>query len=159
MDQGADFGIQPIGIGARDTLRLEMKYCLYGNDIDEDTNPLEAGLGWITKLNKGDFIGRDILMQLKSVKPKRKLVGFEIFGRGIARHGYQVNASENESSLGWVTSGTYSPSLQKSIGMAYVDLDYSNFGNELSIDARGRVLKATIVKTPFWKEGSVAQKV
>ena len=153
-EQDVDFEVKPVGLGARDTLRLEMKYCLYGNDIDEETNPLEAGLGWITKLDSDDFIGCEPLRRLKADGLDRKLVGFEISGRGIARKGYAV--TENGSAIGHVTSGTHSPSLGKSIGMAYLESSYASVGKELTIDCRGRQLEAIVVETPFWKNGTVA---
>ncbi len=156
-EQEVDFEVKPVGLGARDTLRMEMKYCLYGNDIDEGTNPLEANLGWITKLDNNDFIGKDALVEIKSNGVERKLVGFEISGRGIARHGYEVLA--NGTVVGDVTSGTHSPSLGKSIGMAYVESHCAAIGQELTINSRGRQLEATVVKTPFWKKGTSAQKV
>lgn len=146
---GKEFGIEPIGLGARDTLRLEMKYCLYGNDIDQTTNPLEAGLGWITKLDKGDFIGRDAMVSMKTAGIPRKLVGFEVEGKNIARHGYPI--LKDGAQIGQVTSGTFSPSLENSIGLGYVASGYSAVGTELSIDIRGRVAKAKIVKTPFYQ--------
>tara|TARA_B100000029_G_scaffold112346_1_gene104515 strand:+ start:33330 stop:34451 length:1122 start_codon:yes stop_codon:yes gene_type:complete len=152
MDKGADLNIQAIGLGARDTLRLEMKYCLYGNDISENNNPLEARLGWITKFGKGDFIGKEKLIQFKSEGIKRKLIGFEISGKGIARNGYKL--IKNGTVVGHVTSGSYSPSLLTSIGMAYVKSDYTKIGENLIIDARGRELQATIVNTPFWTKGT-----
>ena len=156
-EQDVDFEVKPVGLGARDTLRLEMRYCLYGNDIDEDTNPLEAGLGWITKLDSDDFIGCEPLRKVRAYGIDRKLVGFEISGRGIARNGYAVTA--NGSAIGHVTSGTHSPSLGKSIGMAYVESSYASTGNELTIDSRGRELEAIVVETPFWKKGTATQNV
>ncbi|MEE2877038.1 MAG: glycine cleavage system aminomethyltransferase GcvT, partial [Candidatus Neomarinimicrobiota bacterium] len=156
-DQDMDCQAQPVGLGARDTLRLEMKYCLYGNDIDEETNPLEAGLGWITKLDKGDFIGGEALREIKSKGLERKLIGFQISGRGIARHGCEVIA--DGTTVGHVTSGTHSPSLEKSIGMAYVETGYSFVGSKLTIDSRRRQLEATVVKTPFWTKGTAARAV
>ncbi|MCG3118360.1 MAG: Aminomethyltransferase [bacterium] len=146
---GKEFGIEPIGLGARDTLRLEMKYCLYGNDIDQTTNPLEAGLGWITKLDKGDFISRNVMIKMKAGGIPRKLVGFEIDGKNIARHGYPI--LKDGAAVGHVTSGTFSPSLEKSIGLGYVASAHSAIGTELSIDIRGRAAKAKIVKTPFYQ--------
>src|SRR5574341_1535897 len=115
---GKEFGIEPIGLGARDTLRLEMKYCLYGNDIDQTTNPLAAGLGWITKLDKGEFVGREALAKIKAAAISHQLVGFELEGKSIARHGYPILKVGN--SVGHVTSGTFSPSLEKSIGLGYI---------------------------------------
>ena len=146
---GKEFGIEPIGLGARDTLRLEMKYCLYGNDIDQTTNPLEAGLGWITKLDKGDFIGREAMAKMKAAGIPRKLVGFEMDGKNIARHGYPI--LKDGAAIGHVTSGTFSPSLEKSIGLGYVASAHSAVGTPLTIDIRGRVAAARIVKTPFYQ--------
>jgi len=149
FDAGKEFGIEPIGLGARDTLRLEMKYCLYGNDIDQTTNPLEAGLGWITKLDKGDFIGRAAMAKMKAAGIPRKLVGFEMEGKHIARHGYPI--LKDGAPIGHVTSGTFSPSLEKSLGLGYVVSQHSAVGTELVIDIRGRVAGARIVKTPFYQ--------
>jgi len=144
---GRDYTIQAVGLGARDTLRLEMKYCLYGNDIDQTTNPLEAGLGWITKLDSGDFIGRDVLLKIKEQGPQRKLVAFEMSDKGIPRHGYRIFAAAGD--VGVVTSGTQSPSLNVGIGLGYVRQEFSRPGTELGIDVRGRQLKAVVVKPPF----------
>ena len=152
MDAGAPHGIAPAGLGARDTLRLEAKLCLYGNDIDETTNPFEAGLGWVVKLDKGDFIGRERLAAIKREGIERKLVGFEMVGRGIARHGYPiVDADAPERRLGVVTSGSPSPTLGKNIGQGYVPVAYSKFGSRLGIEIRGKVIEAVVVKTPFYK--------
>ncbi len=149
MEAGKEFGIEPIGLGARDTLRLEMKFCLYGNDIDQTTNPLEAGLGWITKLDKGEFIGETAIAQMKANGPKRKLVGFEVQGKNIARHGYAI--LKDGKNTGHVTSGTFSPSLQKAIGMGYVATEHCAVDTEITIDIRGRQAAARIVKTPFYQ--------
>ncbi|HHZ98296.1 MAG TPA: glycine cleavage system aminomethyltransferase GcvT [Candidatus Marinimicrobia bacterium] len=157
LEEGASLGVKPVGLGARDTLRLEMKYCLYGNDIDEKTNPIEAGLGWITKLEKGDFIGKAAIAKVQSNGPERKLIGFELLDRGIARHGY--SAMFNGNTIGSVTSGTHSPTLGKSIGMAYVDSSHASTGSELKIDIRGKVMPAKVVKTPFWTKGTATEKV
>ncbi len=145
---GAEFNIQPIGLGARDTLRLEKGFCLYGNDIDDTTNPLEAGLGWITKLDKGEFNDKEAIAQLKAEGVKRKLVGFEMIEKGIPRHDYPV-VNQAGDVIGKVTSGTQSPSLGKAIGMAYVPTELSKPGSEIIIDIRGRQLKAQVVKLPF----------
>lgn len=147
FESGQEYNIQPVGLGARDTLRLEMKYCLYGNDIDQTTNPLEAGLGWITKLKKGDFIGREVLLKVKEAGPERRLVAFEMSDKGIPRHGYPIFVEDNE--VGLVTSGTQSPSLNIGIGLGYVKKEFSRVGSGLLIDVRGRKLKAVIVKPPF----------
>ena len=146
---GIPEGIKPIGLGARDTLRLEMGFCLYGNDIDDSTNPLEAGLGWITKFTK-DFVDSDYLKKLKENGLSRKLVGFELIEKGIARGHYLVKNQEGEQ-IGMVTSGTISPSIGKSIGLAYVPVDLSKPGNRIFIDVRGRLLEAEIVSLPFYK--------
>ena len=146
---GAEFGLEPAGLGARDTLRLEMKFCLYGNDIDQTTNPIEAGLGWITKLDKGDFIGRPALAQIKAAGPQRKLVGLALEGRNLARHGFAILQAGEK--IGEVTSGTFSPSLQKSIAMGYVAAAHSGVGTEVEIEIRGRGVNACVVKTPFYQ--------
>ncbi|RKZ23081.1 glycine cleavage system aminomethyltransferase GcvT [bacterium] len=152
MELGKDENIGPCGLGARDTLRLEMKYCLYGNDITRDTTPLEAGLSWITKFNKGDFIGREALLRQKEEGIKRKLVGFEMKGKGIPRHGYAIYKGDER--IGEVTSGTYSPTLEKGIGMGYVRIEDSKPGTEIEVDIRGRREPAVIIKPPFWKNAS-----
>lgn len=149
FEAGRPFKIDPIGLGARDTLRLEMKYCLYGNDIDQTTNPIEAGLGWITKLDKGDFLGKQAIAAVKAQGPRRKLIGFELPGKNIARHGYALLKDGN--AIGSVTSGTFSPSLQKSIGMGYVAGDFSAIGSVIMVDIRGRQMEASVVKTPFYQ--------
>lgn len=147
---GEEFGIQPIGLGARDTLRLEMGFCLYGNDIDDTTSPLEAGLGWITKFNK-DFIDKDRMLALKEKGLSRKLVGFEMIDRGIPRHDYEIVDAEGNN-IGKVTSGTQSPSLQKGIGMGYVKTEFSKAGSEIFIKVRDKSLKAVVTKIPFLKQ-------
>ena len=147
FEAGKEFDIAPIGLGARDTLRLEKKYCLYGNDIDQTTNPIEAGLGWITKLKKGDFIGREAIARVKEEGPKRKLVGFISEGRMIPRHHYPIKKDGSE--IGHVTSGCFSPILEKNIGLGYVATEFSDIGQVITIDARGREINAEIVKTPF----------
>ncbi|MGN6803276.1 MAG: glycine cleavage T C-terminal barrel domain-containing protein, partial [Ginsengibacter sp.] len=131
----------------RDTLRLEMGYCLYGNDIDDTTTPLEAGLGWITKLNK-DFVAKDILAKQKGEGIKKKLVGLEMIDKGIPRHDYEIQNKEGET-IGRVTSGTQSPSLQKGIAMGYVDLPFSKIDTEVFIKVRDKQLLAKVVKMPF----------
>ncbi|MCA9733891.1 MAG: glycine cleavage system aminomethyltransferase GcvT [Deferribacteres bacterium] len=149
MEAGAEFNIEPIGLGARDTLRLEMKYCLYGNDIDATTNPIEAGLGWITKLGKGPFIGSDVLTAVKENGPKRKLVGLELDGRNIARHGYEIlSGTEN---IGIICSGSKSISLDKSIATGYIAAEHAAVGTEVGIQIRNRVVPAKVVKTPFYQ--------
>lgn len=144
---GAPQGVKPIGLGARDTLRLEMGYCLYGNDIDDTTSPLEAGLGWITKFTK-PFTNSEWLQQQKTTGVARKLVGIEMVDKGILRHGYEIkDASGNK--LGFVTSGTQAPSLGKAVGMGYVAIGYAAIDSEIFIDIRGKLLKAKVVKMPF----------
>ena len=153
FEAGEPFGIQPIGLGARDTLRLEMGFCLYGNDIDDTTSPLEAGLGWITKFNdvKGDFIDKQYLLDQKAAGLTRKLVGFELVDRGIARHEMPICDAEGNQ-IGHVTSGTMGPTVKKAIGMGYVDVPFNKVGSEIFIDVRGRKLKAQVVKMPFYKK-------
>lgn len=146
---GEEFDIEPIGLGARDTLRMEMKYSLYGNDIDETTNPIEAGLGWISKVDKGDFIGRDAIVKMKEEKPKRKLVGFEMKERSLARH--ECKIVKDGSEIGYVTSGTFSPSLEKGIGIGYVNVPFNEVGTEIKILIRSKEVPAEVVKTPFYQ--------
>ena len=143
----ADAGIKPIGLGARDTLRLEMGYCLYGNDIDDTTSPLEAGLGWITKFSK-DFISKDIFEKQKANGLSKKLVGFEMIEKGIARHDYEIKDFEGNV-IGRVTSGTQSPSLGKAIGMGYVNSNFAAVDTEIFIKVRSTLLRAKVVKIPF----------
>ena len=149
FEAGKPEGIKPIGLGARDTLRLEMGFCLYGNDIDDTTNPLEAGLGWITKFTK-DFVDSAFLIKQKETGLNRKLVGFELIDKGIARGHYLVKDKDGVE-IGMVTSGTISPSTGKSIGLAYVPIDVSKPGNHIFVDVRGRLLEAEIVSLPFFK--------
>ena len=149
FEAGEEFGIKPIGLAARDTLRLEMGYCLYGNDIDETTSPIEAGLGWITKFTK-DFINAPALAVQKEAKPARRLVAFELNERGIPRHGYDIVDTEG-SVIGNVTSGTMSPSLQKGIGMGYVPRAFAKSGTQIHIQIRKKAIPATVVKLPFYK--------
>ncbi len=151
MEAGEPFGIKPAGLAARDTLRLEMGFCLYGNDIDETTSPLEAGLGWITKFTK-EFTNSVALKAEKEAGVKNKLVGFELLDRGIPRHDYPVVDADGRT-IGRVTSGTMSPSLQKPIGLAYVPKEIATPGTELLIDVRGKMLKAQVVKIPFVEAG------
>lgn len=151
MEAGKSYDILPIGLGARDTLRLEMGYCLHGSDIDETTTPLEAGLSWITKINENNkFIGSDFLLKLKKEGIKRKLIGFELINRGIPRHGYEIY-DENENKIGTVTSGTISPMLNKGIGMGYVKKEFSTPESTVHIKIRNKLLKAKIIKFPFYK--------
>lgn len=144
---GKDFDIKPIGLGARDTLRLEMGFCLYGNDIDDTTSPIEGGLGWITKFTK-PFTNADAIKHQKDSGIKRKLVGFKMVDKGIPRHDYLIKAADG-STIGKVTSGTMSPVLGIGIGLGYVTIDYSKPGTEIFIDVRGRALKASVSKLPF----------
>lgn len=159
FDAGATQGIKPIGLAARDTLRLEMGFCLYGNDIDDNTSPIEAGLGWITKFTK-EFPSKDIFEKQsagsrgKSEGLKRKLVGFEMLDKGIPRHGYEIFAESGGkdaagNKIGYVTSGTQSPSLQKAIGMGYVAIQHAALDTEIFIAVRDKMLKAKVVKVPF----------
>lgn len=150
FEAGASFGIKPIGLAARDTLRLEMGFCLYGNDIDDTTSPLEAGLGWITKFTK-DFTNSENLKKQKEEGVKRKLVGFELIERGIPRHDYEIVDSEGNV-IGKVTSGTMAPSLGKGIGMGYVTTEFSKADSEIFIKIRNNNVKAKVVKTPFYKK-------
>jgi aminomethyltransferase len=146
---GEAFGIKPVGLGARDTLRLEMGFCLYGNDIDDTTSPIEAGLGWITKFNK-DFIDKELFLEQKEKGVSKKLVGFEMIDRGIPRHDYPiVDASGNV--IGKVTSGTQSPSLKKAIGLGYVATSHAKVGTEIFISIRDKAIKAVVVRPPFYK--------
>jgi aminomethyltransferase len=147
LEAGKPFGLQPIGLGARDTLRLEKGFCLYGNDISDTTSPLEAGLGWVTKFNK-DFISKEILQKQKTEGLKQKLVGFKMFDRGIPRHDYIIKDAQGNP-LGKVTSGTQSPSLGYGVGLGYVDISHSSVDSEIYIDIRGKLLKAQVVKLPF----------
>jgi aminomethyltransferase len=150
FEAGMEFNIQPVGLAARDSLRLEMGFMLYGNDIDKTTNPLEAGLGWITKLNKGNFIGRDVLLKVKSEGLKRKLVAMLGHDKSFPRHGYEIKADNKR--IGEVTSGTVSPVLEKPIAMGYVDVSHANENNDVFIVVRGRETSVKIVKLPFIKK-------
>jgi aminomethyltransferase len=147
FEAGKSFGIKPIGLGARDTLRLEMGYCLYGNDIDDTTSPLEAGLGWVTKFSK-EFTAKSILEKQKAEGIKQKLVGFEMIDKGIPRHNYEIKDAAG-SKIGRVTSGTQSPSLQKAIGLGYVNMEHSTIDSEIYVAVRDKLLKAKVVKFPF----------
>ncbi len=153
LTHGHDFGLQPCGLAARDTLRLEARLSLYGNDIDETTNPIEAGLGWVVKLKDRSFIGRDALAKIRSDGPSRKLVGFEMVGRGIARHDYPLLDASGQA-IGHCTSGSPAPTLGKSIGLGYVPLSHSEIGSALLVDCRGRQIEAVVVQTPFYKRES-----
>ena len=147
FEVGKPQGLKPIGLGARDTLRLEMGYCLYGNDIDDTTTPLEGGLGWITKFSK-NFTAKEILERQKAEGVNRKLAGFEMIDKGIPRHGYEIT-DENGNKIGVVTSGTQSPSLSKAIGLGYVSNDFANIDSKIFIKIREKNLKAKVVKLPF----------
>ena len=146
---GAPDGLVPVGLGARDTLRLEKAYPLYGHELDDTTTPLEAGLGWVTKFSKPDFIGRDVLLKQKERGVERKLVGLEMLEPGIARGGYPL--FKNETKVGNVTSGTQSPSLGKAIALGYVGTDYAALGNVIDVEIRSRKIPATIVSVPFYR--------
>jgi aminomethyltransferase len=147
FEAGAAYGLKPIGLGARDTLRLEMGFCLYGNDIDDSTSPIQAGLGWITKFTKA-FTNANALKAEKENGPAKKLVGFEMIDRGIPRHYYLIkDAAGNE--IGSVTSGTQAPSLSKAIGLGYVATSHAKVGTEIFIDIRNTLVKAIVVKFPF----------
>jgi aminomethyltransferase len=146
---GAPVGLQPAGLGARDTLRLEAAMALYGHEIDDRTTPWEAGLHWVVKLAKGDFIGRQALVAQREAGVERRLVGFEVTSRGIARQGHRVLSDDRD--LGAVTSGTFSPTFEKALGLAYVPPAASTPGTELSIDVRGRRLGARVVEIPFYR--------
>jgi aminomethyltransferase len=150
LDVGRDLGIEPTGLGARDTLRLEARLSLYGNDIDETTNPLEAGLAWTVKLDKGDFIGKAALVEIKAEPLPRRLVGFEMVGRGIARHGYPL-ADKDGKVVGVCTSGSPGPTVGKNIGLGYVPAGMAAVGSPLWVDCRGKLIEAVVVKTPFYK--------
>ncbi len=154
MDAGQSLGLAPIGLGARDTLRLEAKLCLYGNDIDETTTPLEAGLGWTVKLDAGDFLGKDALLNQKEDGIKRRLMGFEMETKAIARHGYPVvltNAEADSEPISTIASGCPSPTLKKNIGLVYLPKKKYKVGTTFGVAVRGKVATARVVKTPFYK--------
>jgi aminomethyltransferase len=153
LEVGAADGLTPAGLGARDSLRLEMGYALYGNDLDEKRTPLEAGLGWVTKLDKPDFIGADALRKLKEQGLRQRLVGFVLKERGFPRHGYEVRG--NGQGAGEVTSGTVSPSLDKGVGLAYLASELSKPGTAIEIMVRDKPVPAEVTRPPFYKEGSV----
>jgi aminomethyltransferase len=150
FEAGADADIQPIGLAARDTLRLEMGFCLYGNDIDDTTSPLEAGLSWITKFTK-EFTNSENLKAQKEAGVTKKLVGFEMIDRGIPRHDYPINDADGNS-IGRVTSGTMSPSMNKAIGLGYVNVEFAAIDSEIYIEVRNKQIKAKVVKPPFYKK-------
>jgi aminomethyltransferase len=149
FEVGADYGIKPIGLAARDTLRLEMGYCLYGNDINDTTSPIEAGLGWITKFTK-EFINSEALEDQKRRGPERKLIAFQLDERGIPRQGYDI-VDGNGNKIGDVTSGTMSPSLGIGIGLGYVPTVFTDVGSKIHIQVRKKAIPATVVKLPFYK--------
>ncbi len=149
FEAGKAYNIQPIGLAARDTLRLEMGFCLYGNDIDDTTSPIEAGLGWITKFTK-DFTNSDNLKAQKEAGVSRKLVGFELIDKGVPRHDYLINDA-NGNLIGKVTSGTMAPSINKAIGLGYVTTEFAEIGSEIYVEVRNKQLKAIVVKPPFYK--------
>jgi len=149
FEAGKEFDIKPVGLAARDSLRLEMGFCLYGNDIDQTTNPLEAGLGWITKLSKQSFIGKDTLVKVKENGLKRKLVAITSDEKTFPRHGYDLSVNNNK--IGTITSGTVSPMLEKPIAMGYVETQYSEIGSEINFLIRGKEFSAKVVKLPFVK--------
>lgn len=149
LERGRAFGLLPIGLGARDTLRLEAKLMLYGNDIDETTTVLEADLGWLVKFQKGEFLGRDALLKQKEEGVKKKIIGFEVIEKGIARPHYPVFIKGEKVSE--VTSGTFSPFLKKSIGLSYLPLEYTEAGTEFEVGIRDKKVRARVVPTPFYK--------
>lgn len=154
FETGRAQGIIPCGLGARDILRLEVRYCLYGNDIDETTNPYEAGLGWIVKLTKGEFVGKEVLERIKKEGRRRGLVCFIVEGKTIPRKGYKI-LNENQEKIGVVTSGTFSPSINKAIGMGYVEVGYTSISTTLFLQSPQKIDPVIIIKPPFYKEGSV----
>lgn len=149
FEAGEEFGIEPVGLGARDSLRMEMKMALYGNDIDETTNPIEATLGWITKVDKGDFIGKEVIAKVKAEKPSRKLVAFVVNSKRIARQHTKIFANGEE--IGEVTSGNFSPSTEQNIGLGYVKSGFAKFGTELEVKIGSKFLPIVVVKPPFYK--------
>lgn len=150
LEAGRDEGLVPVGLGARDTLRLEARLSLYGNELDETTNPLEAGLGWCVKLDKQDFLGKRALVDVQERGVTRKLVGFEVLGRGVARHGYPLLSPEGRT-VGTCTSGGPAPTLGKNIGLGYLPPEMAEVGTPLRVDCRGKLVDAVVVKTPFYK--------
>lgn len=151
LETGTPLGLKPCGLGARDTLRLEMKYALYGNELSETTNPLEAGLGWVVKMDKGDFVGRSAIERTKTHGLQRKLVGFRSMDRRIPRHGYRITDPTGQEHWGEVTSGTQSPSLGFALGVGYVPVAHSTVGSRLGVDVRGQTILVEVVETPFYK--------
>jgi aminomethyltransferase len=150
LEAGLSLGLKAAGLGARDTLRLEARLSLYGNDIDETTNPIEAGLGWVVKVEKGDFIGRAALMEIKARPLPRKLVGFEVTGRGVARHGYPLRNTQGQE-VGLCTSGSPAPTVGKNLGLGYLPSAMAEVGTGFLVDCRGKNVEAVVAKTPFYK--------
>ena len=153
LELGAPFGIEPAGLGCRDTLRLEARLSLYGNEIDETTNPIEAGLAWVVKLDKAQFVGKEALVAAKAKPLARKLVGFEVTGRGIARHGYPLRDASG-AEIGLCTSGSPGPTVGKNIGLGYLPADKSAIGTTFLVDCRGKNVEAVVVKAPFYKRST-----
>jgi aminomethyltransferase len=151
LKHGADLDVQPIGLGARDTLRTEMKYSLYGHEIDDTTNPYAASLGWVVKPTQKDFMGKNIILAAREKGLTQNLIGFKLLDKGIPRQGYTLFSFDNKE-IGKVTSGTLSPSLDEAIGIAYLDTSFCKEGTEFAVDIRGRKVKAVVVKTPFVKK-------
>jgi aminomethyltransferase len=151
LESGAVYGLKPCGLGARDTLRLEMKYPLYGNELSDSTNPLEAGLGWVVKLDKENFLGRAALIAAKEQGLRRQLVGFKLLEKGIPRHGYPLFSADGSQPIGEVTSGTQSPCLKTSVGVGYVNLAHAKIGSKITVDIRGTKTLAEVIPTPFYK--------
>jgi aminomethyltransferase len=152
LEAGHAQGIKPAGLGARDLLRLEMGYLLYGNDIDENTTPLEAGAEWTVSFQKGEFIGSAALLAQKQAAAQRRCIAFELLDRGVPRHGFHILDPSSSQAIGEVTSGNLSPRLQKGIGLGYVPLSYATAATSIAVDIRGRVLPAIVVKPPFYKK-------
>jgi aminomethyltransferase len=148
LEIGAEYGILPIGLGARDTLRLEACYSLYGHELTLEITPIEAGIGWVVKDKKEDFIGKQVLLSQKTNGTSRKIVGIELLDKGILRENFKI--IQNGKEIGYITSGTFSPLYKKSIGLAMMDIEYSNIGTQIDVNIRGRNAKAVVVKTPFY---------
>lgn len=151
LEKGQPLGLKPCGLGARDTLRLEMRFPLYGNELSDETNPLEAGLGWVTKLDKGEFVGRAAIVEAKERGLTRSLVGLKLVDRGIPRQGYPIWSADGAKRIGEITSGTQSPSLSMPIGIAYVAKEHAAVGSRVQVEIRGQKLNAEIIPTPFYK--------
>ncbi|RYZ64283.1 MAG: glycine cleavage system aminomethyltransferase GcvT, partial [Proteobacteria bacterium] len=151
LKAGSEFGIKPCGLGARDTLRLEVRFPLYGNELDSETNPLEAGLGWVTKLAKPEFVGKTAIESAKAAGIKKRLVGIRTLGAGIPRHGYSVLHPETGEKIGVVTSGTQAPSVAAPIGLAYVPNGFEKIGTSITIEIRNQKVPAEVIATPFYK--------